>query len=167
MNLHLATSALLLGTLATAVLDLWILLLKRLHVPALDMALLGRWCGHLVRGTPPRGPINAAASVPRERALGWAVHYAIGVVFAAMFVSATGSGWLHRPTLVPAVLFGVATVAAPLFILQPALGAGIASSRTRTPLRNALKSVVNHAVFGGGLFVAGALVQPIFLRMPA
>lgn len=157
----LMAGALMLGTLATALLDSWILLLKRLNVPALDMALLGRWIGHLLRGRLTRGPIAGAAKVRGEGAIGWAAHYGIGVVFAALFVAAAGDAWMRQPTPLPALLFGLATVAAPLFILQPALGAGIASSRTRTPLRNVAKSVINHTVFGGGLFLAATFVQPI------
>jgi hypothetical protein len=161
LTLLIAARVTLLGTLATVVLDLWVLLLKQLKVPTLDMALLGRWIGHLLQGRLTRGPIASAAPVRGERGLGWGAHYAIGVVFAALFAVITGAAWFHQPTIFPAVLFGVATVTAPLLILQPALGAGIASSRTRTPVRNVLKSVINHAVFGGGLFFAAVLVQPI------
>jgi hypothetical protein len=46
------------------------------------------------------------------------------------------------------------TVVAPLFILQPALGAGIASSKTAAPLFNCIKSVATHTVFGLGLYLA-------------
>jgi hypothetical protein len=52
---------------------------------------------------------------------------------------------------------GVVTVVAPLFVLQPALGAGIASSKTPRPLFNSLKSLVTHVVFGIGLFLAARL----------
>jgi Protein of unknown function (DUF2938) len=161
LTLHFAAYAILIGTLATVLLDLWILLLKRLNVPALDMALLGRWIGHLLQGRLARGPIAGAAAVRGERGIGWAAHYAIGIVFAATLAGIAGGAWMHEPTFIPALLFGVATAAAPLFVLQPAMGAGIASSRTRTPLRNVAKSVVNHAVFGGALFFAAILVQPI------
>lgn len=161
LTLQFATRVILLGMLATVVLDLWVLLLKQLKVPTLDMALLGRWIGHLVQRRLTSGPIAAAAPVRGERSIGWVAHYAIGIVFALLFAVVTGAAWIRQPTLVPALLFGIATVAAPLFILQPALGAGIASSRTRTPLRNVAKSVVNHTVFGGGLFVAAILVQQI------
>ncbi len=157
LALQTATRIIFVGTLATVLLDLWILVLKRLKVPTLDMALLGRWLGHLVQCRLTDGPIGAAAPVRGERGIGWTAHYAIGIVFAVMFVAITGETWTRQPTFVPALLFGIATVAAPLFILQPALGAGIASSRTRTPLRNVAKSVVNHAVFGGGLFVSALL----------
>ncbi|MBL8521273.1 MAG: DUF2938 family protein [Betaproteobacteria bacterium] len=152
--LPMSMRILLLGTLATALLDLWMLTLKRFKVPMLDMALLGRWCAHLLRGQPVRGPIAAAGAITGERELGWALHYAIGIAFAALFAGFVDPGWLHHPAPGPALLFGLATVAAPLFILQPAMGAGIASSRTRTPLRNVLKSTLNHAVFGGGLYLA-------------
>ncbi len=161
LTLQFLARVLLLGTLATILLDIWILLLKRLNVPALDMALLGRWIGHLAQGRLTRGPIGAAAPVRGVRGIGWAAHYALGIVFALLFAGITGAAWMQQPAFIPALLFGIATVLAPLFILQPALGAGIASSRTRTPLRNVAKSVVNHAVFGAGLFVAAFLVQPI------
>jgi hypothetical protein len=54
---------------------------------------------------------------------------------------------------------------APLFVLQPALGAGIASSRTPTPVFNSVKSLVTHTVFGLGLFLAAratASLLPVF-----
>jgi hypothetical protein len=40
--------------------------------------------------------------------------------------------------------------------MQPAMGAGIASSRTPTPLKNSLRSLANHAVFGLGLYLSAA-----------
>jgi hypothetical protein len=42
----------------------------------------------------------------------------------------------------------------PLFVMQPAMGAGIASSRTKTPLLNGLRNLLNHTVFGAGLYVS-------------
>jgi hypothetical protein len=47
-------------------------------------------------------------------------------------------------------------VLAPLFILQPALGAGIASSKTPAPVFNTVKSLVTHMVFGLGLYLAAS-----------
>ena len=76
----------------------------------------------------------------------------------ALLVATVGTQWLGSPTFLPAVLVGVATVAAPLFVMQPAMGAGFASSRTRTRALNCLKSVANHAVFGTGLYLAAAAI---------
>ena len=142
------------GAGATLLLDLWGLLLKWRRIPVLNFALLGRWIGHLPRGRWFHAGIGRSAAVPGERLLGWTAHYAIGIAFAGLLVSACGLEWARSPSLVPALLIGIATVVAPLFVMQPAMGAGIASSRTATPVRNTAKSVLNHAVFGIGLYVA-------------
>lgn len=141
------------GVGATALMDLWLLLLQRAGIPTLDFALLGRWVGHLFHGQVVHDAIRRAPSIAGERALGWLAHYVVGVGFAGVLVIAQGAAWLHRPTLLPAMAWGLATVAAPLFVMQPAMGAGMASSRTPTPLKNCLRSLVNHAVFGLGLYL--------------
>jgi hypothetical protein len=45
-------------------------------------------------------------------------------------------------------------VAAPFLLLQPALGAGIAASRTPRPNVARRRSLVTHLVFGLGLYLA-------------
>ena len=72
-----------------------------------------------------------------------------------------GTGWLHGPTLVPALAFGVGTVAVPLFVMQPAMGLGFAARKTPAPLKNCARSLTNHTVFGAGLYLAAAAVQQI------
>lgn len=149
------------GIGATAVMDAWLALLKRLGVPSQSFAMLGRWVGHWRHGQWRHERIAAAAPVRGELALGWAAHYAIGIAFAALAVLMWGQGWLAYPELARALLTGVATVAAPLLVMQPALGAGIASSRTPMPLRNILKSLATHAVFGLGLYLAAHTIRTI------
>ncbi|MFO0582526.1 MAG: DUF2938 family protein [Anaeromyxobacter sp.] len=148
------------GAGATLVMDAWAAALRRFRIPSLDLAMLGRWVGHLIRGRLAHESIALAAPVPGERALGWATHYAIGITFAALLLATAGLGWAHAPTLLPALLVGVVTVAAPLLVLQPALGAGVASRRTAAPLFNASKSVVTHVVFGLGLYLAARVSAP-------
>ncbi|HAT86415.1 MAG TPA: DUF2938 domain-containing protein, partial [Rhizobiales bacterium] len=70
-----------------------------------------------------------------------------------------GNGWLQSPILWPALGFGVATVIAPYFIMQPCLGAGIAASKTPAPNIARLKSLVAHSTFGIGLWLT-ALILP-------
>jgi hypothetical protein len=149
---------LLVGVGATALLDAWLFVLGRLGVPTLGMALIGRWLGHLGRGTFAHAAIARAAPIPGERALGWIAHYAIGFGFAAVLLLWKGTAWMQHPTPGPALVVGVGTVLVPLFVMQPAMGAGFASSRTKTPARNVLRSVVNHAVFGLGLYLTALLV---------
>lgn len=98
--------------------------------------------------------IAKAAPVRGELLLGWCAHYAIGLSFAALLLATFGLKWARSPSLLPALFIGIVTVLAPLLILQPALGAGIASTRTAQPLFNSIKSLVTHSVFGLGLYLA-------------
>jgi hypothetical protein len=90
--------------------------------------------------------------------MGWFAHYSIGVTFAALLLAVYGLDWARKPTLLPALVIGIATVASPLLILQPALGAGIASSKTPRPAFNCIKSLITHTVFGFGLYLAAQAV---------
>ncbi|ODV43346.1 hypothetical protein AWV79_18295 [Cupriavidus sp. UYMMa02A] len=146
------------GIGATAFMDVWLMFLKRIGVPTLNFAFIGRWVGHLFRGTFAHASIGQAQPIHGERALGWLTHYAIGIAFAALLVAIQGIGWASNPTVLPAVLVGMATVAAPLFVMQPAMGSGFAASRTPTPLRNCARSIANHTVFGFGLYLTAVLM---------
>lgn len=149
------------GVGATVVMDLWLALLKRLKVRSLDMALVGRWAGHGLRGRWAHEAIAKAEPVTGERAWGWALHYAIGIAFAAALVALCGRAWMQQPSLGPALAFGAVTVLVPLFVMQPAMGAGVASSKTPTPLRNCFKSLVTHCVFGAGLYLAAVVMARV------
>lgn len=151
----------LIGIGATAVLDAWALVLRRMNVPTLNFAMLGRWVGHLARGRWAHEAIAKAPAVRGELAIGWLAHYAIGIAFAALLAATAGSAWLQDPSLLPALAVGITTVVAPLFVMQPAMGAGVASSRTRTPVLNSLRSIANHTVFGAGLYLAAAAIDRI------
>ncbi len=144
----------LIGAGATLTMDLWAAALRRFGVPSLDFALLGRWIAHIPRGRWLHESIARAAPVRGERLIGWCAHYGIGISFASILLLSFGLEWARVPTLAPALVVGVVTVAAPWFVLQPALGAGIASSKTPRPIFNSLKSLLTHVVFGFGLFIA-------------
>jgi hypothetical protein len=142
------------GVGATIVMDIWALLLKQLGIPSLNFAFLGRWIGHLPHGQWIHEGIAKAAPIRGELWMGWFAHYSIGVTFAALLLGVYGLEWARKPTLLPALIIGIVTVGAPLFILQPALGAGIASSKTPKPVFNCIKSLATHTVFGLGLYLA-------------
>lgn len=146
------------GIGATAAMDLWLSLLQRLGVPTLDFAFIGRWVGHLGRGRWKHEAIAKAPPIRGELALGWLTHYATGMAFAGVLVGIHGLDWMHDPELLPALAVGMATVVVPWFVMQPAMGAGIASSRTRTPALNCARSLANHTVFGGGLYLAAVAI---------
>jgi hypothetical protein len=57
-------------------------------------------------------------------------------------------------TTLLALAVGFATVVAPFFVLQPALGFGVAASKTAKPNVARLRSLVTHGIFGAGLYGA-------------
>jgi hypothetical protein len=160
-SFELVARSLLIGAGATLALDSWAAVLRRFGIPSLRIEHLGRWIGHLPRGRWRHEDIARAAPVRAEALLGWGAHYAIGVSFAALLLISTGLGWVRSPTLLPPLCVGIVTVLCPWFVLQPAIGAGIASSKTRNPVRNALKSLLTHTVFGIGLFLAAHATAPL------
>lgn len=153
------TNVAFIGIGATVVMDVWLALIKRMGVQTLNFAFIGRWVGHLFRGRFTHPSIGKAQPIPGELMLGWFTHYAIGIAFAGVLVSIYGIGWTSAPSLLPAVLVGISTVAAPLFVMQPAMGSGFAASKTPTPLKNCFRSVVNHAVFGLGLYLSASFIE--------
>jgi hypothetical protein len=158
-------AAIAVGIGATLVIDLWNLFLKRtFSIPSLSFCLLGRWLRHMLGGTLRHASITAAPQKPLECTVGWIAHYTIGVVFALVFVGFTPGDWLARPTVLPALLYGIGTVVFPFFILQPSFGLGIAASRTPNPTQARLKSLATHLMFGVGLYVC-ALGVSYLLRV--
>ncbi len=150
------------GVGATVVMDLWGLVRKQtLGVPAPDYGMVGRWIGHMPRGRFAHKSIAASRPVRGEQFVGWTVHYLIGVAYAALLIAIVGPDWLREPTLIPPLLVGVGTVVAPFFIMQPGMGAGVAASRTPNPMTARIQSLLNHFVFGLGLYVSALVVSRI------
>lgn len=149
-------STLLIGMGATMVTDVWAIARKRVFgIAAPNYGLVGRWLGHMRRGHFGHASIAAAPPVRGERAIGWTFHYLTGIAFAAVVPALWGAGWIHHPTLAPALIVGIGTVAAPFLLMQPGMGAGIAAWRTPRPAAARLQSVVTHAIFGLGLYLTG------------
>ncbi len=148
-------NALVIGAGATAIMDAWAVLLRLgFDVPSLNYVLVGRWLGHLRSGTFAHPSIAQAPPVRGETVIGWSAHYAIGVVFAGGLLAVAGPGWPRQPTLLPALIAGWITMAAPFFVMQPAMGLGFAASNTPRPGRARLRTLTTHTVFGVGLFLA-------------
>jgi len=151
----------LIGIGATAVMDAWLVLLKRLGVRTSSFALVGRWAGHLLRGRLAHADIARVRPVRGELAWGWFIHYAIGIAFAALLVEVAGPAWIADPKLLPALAVGLVTVLAPLCLMQPAMGAGFLASKTPSPWKSCLRSAANHAVFGLGLYLSAVALASL------
>ena len=161
---HQILSAVAIGLGASLLMDLWNLFLKRAFgIPSLDYCLLGRWVLHMPSGRFFHPRIAAAPQKPLECPVGWFAHYSIGAGLAVVFVALAPDDWLARPTALPALLYGIATVVFPLFILQPSLGFGFASSKTPRPAQARLKSLMTHVVFGAGMYLCAILLSHLRL----
>lgn len=153
MMLQILTDSALLGLGASLILDGWALGRRSIAgVPMLDYGWLTRWLAGLPAGRLKLEPSQATPLNGIERALGWALHYAIGVVYAGVFLLITGPGWMDQPSVLPALVFGIVTSLAPFLILQPALGRGVFASRSPAPWTARLQTLLNHGVFGLGLY---------------
>jgi len=151
------------GIGATLVMDLWSVFLKHaFNIPTPNYCLVGRWLRHIPEGTFRHKSISAASPKPAECAVGWIAHYAIGIFFALMLVQLTPASWLEQPTLPPAVILGLGTVVLPFFVLQPSFGLGAASSKAPNPTQARLRSLMNHTIFGIGLYIAALAVRLAF-----
>jgi hypothetical protein len=162
METHMdyAGSTLFIGAGATLATDLWAIARGRLFgAPLPNWALVGRWFGHMARGRFRHERIATAEHVRGERVIGWTAHYLIGIAFAGGLLASCGIAWARQPTPAPALLLGLATVAAPLLLMQPGMGAGIAARRTPQPNSARLQSLVTHVVFGLGLYASGLVLK--------
>jgi hypothetical protein len=151
-------AALLIGAGATAVMDLWGIARKRIFgIAPMNYGLVGRWLAWVARARFRHDPIAASPPVRGERLIGWAAHYVIGIAFAAALLALWGLDWAREPTLGPALIIGMGSVAAPFLVMQPGMGAGVAASRTPRPGAARVQSLLTHAVFGLGLYAAAWL----------
>lgn len=149
----------LIGAGATLVMDIWLMVLKRVGVQTLNFAFIGRWVGHLFHGRIAHASIGTALPISNETVLGWFTHYAVGIAFAFLLISISGVAWARAPSLGIALLVGVCTVAFPLLVMQPAMGLGVAASKTSSPIKSCIRSLINHSVFGLGLFLSACFIE--------
>lgn len=115
--------------------------------------MAGRWFANLPRGKFIHNTIAKTAPVSNERIIGWTVHYIIGVVYAWMYLVIVNKILATQPSLINAIIFGVVTVVAPWFIMQPGFGMGIMASSAPNPNIKRLMSLSVHFIFGVALFI--------------
>ena len=151
---------LVIGVLATLMMDMWALLLKHgFHVAVTDWAMVGRWVGYFPRGRFFHSPIAASPAIPHERVLGWCVHYATGIVYSLLYLGILQYVLHIGPTLFSAVIFGLTTLVSPWLIMQPGMGAGVFSVNAPKPWTARLKSISMHVVFAAGLYGGCVLME--------
>jgi hypothetical protein len=154
--------AVLIGVFATIAIDLWAQFLKRgLGQTTTNWGMVGRWFGHMPRGKFTHHPIGKSDPVANERVIGWTAHYIIGITYAFLYLVIVDRFLHGQPTLLSAVIFGLVTVVAPWFLMQPGLGMGVMASKVPNPGSKRLASLSVHAVFGVALFAGWWLFRQL------
>lgn len=160
MDMMLVLKTVITGMGATGVMDIWSCFQKRtLKVPPLNYALVGRWILGLPGGTLCHHTIVSSPPLRGELLTGWVFHYLTGILFAVVPLMLYGAEWFTHPSLSTGLLAGLLTLFAPFLILQPALGFGIAASRTPRPWLARLFSVLTHLAYGVGLYIAASVMS--------
>ena len=150
----------LIGVIATIGMDIWAAVVKYvLRLPTTDWAMVGRWFGHMPRGVFVHRPISESAPIPNELVIGWFGHYVTGVVYGFAYLYIVQIFLSTRPSLNSALIFGLITLVAPWFVMQPAMGAGIFATKTPRPGLMRIINLSVHAVFGISLYIAWLLIQ--------
>lgn len=149
----------LIGIGATLILDLWSFFLQTVFgVPFPNYTYVGRWIGRFPHGRFVHESIAKAPSVAGEHLIGWKAHYGIGILYAGFLVAFAGVSWVSAPIVLPALIVGVVTVAAPFFVMQPAMGFGVASAKAPNPNAARLRTLAAHTVFGLALYISALVV---------
>jgi len=150
------------GIGTTLAIDFWVTLLRLFNIKSLDYRYFGRWIGNIPKGKFFHNKIQDTPPIPNELIIGWTVHYLIGITFAFILIAVYGISWLDNPSFLPAIIIGLITAGGPFFIMQPAFGFGIASSKLPHSNLLRLKSLGTHLIYGIGLYVSAILLNEIF-----
>lgn len=158
--LNLIVNGILIGIGATTVMDVWALVLSLLPGQSRpNWGLVGRWFWHLRDGQIFHDDISASKPYAHEVALGWIGHYAVGILYGIIFALYGGAAWFANPIFLPAWIFGILTVAAGWFLLQPGLGIGWAASRLPNARNVRILNLVAHTFFAFGMYGTGILLK--------
>jgi hypothetical protein len=149
------------GIGATLIVDVWGYFLGLFNIKSLDYRFLGRWIGNFPKGVFFHKNIINTKSVKGELFIGWIAHYLIGINLSFLPYVFYGNEWIENPRIYTGVIFGLVTLVAPLLIMQPAFGFGIASSKLSEPNRRRFKSFLTHLVYGLGLYLTALLIHKI------
>jgi hypothetical protein len=147
------------GVGGTILMDIWAYILHFVFKqPAPNWGPPGRWFWHLPKGKVFHDSIANATPYKNEVALGWFMHYAIGVLYGIILALVVTPLWFAEPHFIQPWIVGIVTVGAGWFLLQPGLGLGWAASKTPNPTKVRVLNLVAHTIFALGMFLSALLL---------
>jgi hypothetical protein len=151
------------GVVATAALDIWQQIYRVLfRTPITDWAMIGRWAAYVPRGQLVHDNIGKTPAVANELALGWIVHYVVGIGYAVVYLVLMWAILRITPGFASAMIFGAVSVCVTWFAMEPILGAGAMASKTPNPGAAMVHDFTSHLSFGFGLFLGTAIFRALF-----
>ena len=143
------------GVLGTLVMDVLNHLVSQTGLLLkIDVRMIGRMSAGWLRGRFLYENPGQIEPHEHELILGYAAHYAIGLVLATVFVI----GWDQfisgpiSPLL--ALFYGFATTVASEFFVYPSMGLGVCGRLSAEGIKAALSPLANHLFFGVGMAIA-------------
>jgi len=151
------------GVVATLALDVWQQIYRlAFGMPITDWAIIGRWAAYVPEGQFVHEDIGKAAPVANELALGWIVHYVVGIGYAIVYLGLMWFVFASPPDFISAIVFGAISVGVTWFVMEPILGAGVMASKTPKPPAVMAHDFTSHLSFGFGLFLGGVIFRALF-----
>jgi hypothetical protein len=124
----------------------------------IDVVMIGRMAVGWSRGRFRYCDPNEMAPVANERFYGALAHYIIGVVLAVAYMLSWKILTNDPPSPAWALIYGIATTPASLFLVYPLMGLGACGRRAPDGSRNLYSSLANHLFFGMGMALVIALL---------
>ncbi|MDI2091804.1 DUF2938 domain-containing protein [Commensalibacter oyaizuii] len=158
--MNIIVGGVLIGVGATVVMDIWDVVFGTLPGQSQsNWAPIGRWFWHLKSGKIFHNDINQAEPYQHELALGWTCHYLVGILYGIIFALYGGAAWFTNPTFLPAWIWGILTVGAGWFLLQPGLGIGFAASKLPNAWTVRILNLIAHSFFALGMYLTALLLR--------
>lgn len=148
------------GIAGTIAMDVWALVLYRFFGQSKpNWAPGGRWFRAVGGGRVFHNDISELQPHTHEHAYGWAGHYVVGLLYGVIFALLVGAEWFVTPRFLPALIFGLVTVGAGWFLMQPGMGLGVAASKTPNPAKVRALNLAAHVVFALGFYGAALALR--------
>ena len=162
----LLAKLILIGLIATVIMDLWNLVLYFTFGISLDWSLMGRWIGNIFQGNFFLYGLKNAPAIKNEALIGWLVHYTIGTVYGICFLLFCYKVIHRRPGFIYALIVALVFMVMPFLVYQPAVGMGYFSSHASDPNFVRMITVSLHLSFGVGLYIAYRILKYFNHQVP-
>ncbi|NOR51932.1 MAG: DUF2938 family protein [Gammaproteobacteria bacterium] len=150
------------GLVGTIVMDLISPLASHFGIrTGVTISLVGRWFIDLLAGKLNHHDIRHSSAYTMEDAAGWIFHYLIGGgVVAQLFAPWLwfSSTMVLPDSILPYILFGLATSTLPWLLLMPSFGWGLFGIRAPEGCKPLIASPINHMAYGIGIWVGISLI---------